>query len=312
MTEEIRERLNIPYVRLKFLICFPENSLLPKYKVSALRGGMGEMLLRSNCIRDRNCKVCPFEGACIVRSAFYTRMKRKPDFMQGDDSIGYLIECDDSRTEFYAGDHMVFYLVLFGNNLVYFAQYLQAFYQLGNAGVGRYHSRFFIQSVENQFGHSLLEHDNIRMDYYTPELLSAYVIRREKMFSAENHQVGLRFITPFTVKYQGKYIHTFIVEAIIQSCLRKVMMLDYFTDQYLDMPELCGYPSINIQKCFESKIPRYSSTHGEKVMLHGIKGEFYFESFPREILPYLIAGERIHIGKNTSFDFGRYQLFPIY
>ena len=51
------EALQIRYVKLHFTILFPEASSLPVNKVSALRGGMGEMLLRANCVRDRQCEI---------------------------------------------------------------------------------------------------------------------------------------------------------------------------------------------------------------------------------------------------------------
>ena len=41
-------------------------------------------------------------------------------------------------------------------------------------------------------------------------------------------------------------------------------------------------------------------------MLRGIQGSFRFEELPGEYLSYLLAGELLHIGKNTSFGFGRY------
>ena len=107
MEYAVEERFQIPYIRLKFILVLSEDSILPKEKVSALRGGMGEMLLRQNCIGMRDCKNCSFEEACIVRSTVYTRMKRKPAFMQGDDSIGYLLECENARTDFKAGEEKI-------------------------------------------------------------------------------------------------------------------------------------------------------------------------------------------------------------
>ena len=86
--DEIKERLNILYIKLKFCLVFPEGAVLPRQKVSALRGGMGEMLLRQNCVSDRNCGACRFEEACIVRSTMYTRMKRKPPFVTGTTASG--------------------------------------------------------------------------------------------------------------------------------------------------------------------------------------------------------------------------------
>lgn len=42
--------------------------------------------------------------------------------------------------------------------------------------------------------------------------------------------------------------------------------------------------------------------------LRGIQGKAVFGSMPDECLDYLIAGELIHIGRNTSFGFGKYVL----
>ena len=42
--------------------------------------------------------------------------------------------------------------------------------------------------------------------------------------------------------------------------------------------------------------------------LKGIKGKIEVEEIGEEILPLYLAGELIHIGKNTSFGFGRYTL----
>ena len=63
----LRQALQIRYVKLHFQIRFVEMTRLPVNKVSAIRGGIGEMLLRANCIRDRNCAECDFEQECIVR-----------------------------------------------------------------------------------------------------------------------------------------------------------------------------------------------------------------------------------------------------
>lgn len=45
MTEQIWNCLQVRYVKLHFHLRILEDTQLPKNKVSALRGGMGEMLL---------------------------------------------------------------------------------------------------------------------------------------------------------------------------------------------------------------------------------------------------------------------------
>ena len=91
--------LEIPYITLTFCLRFLKPSEVPEQKVSALRGGLGEMLLRKNCVADRNCDECRFQDSCIVWNAFYTPMRFKPAYMTGKESLGYLIEGDNQETD---------------------------------------------------------------------------------------------------------------------------------------------------------------------------------------------------------------------
>ena len=78
--------LEIPYITLTFCLRFLKISEVPEQKVSALRGGLGEMLLRKNCVADRNCDECRFQDSCIVWNAFYTPMRFKPAYMTGKEN----------------------------------------------------------------------------------------------------------------------------------------------------------------------------------------------------------------------------------
>lgn len=301
------ERLNIPYIKLKFKVIFPKKSILPKEKVSALRGGMGEMLLRQNCIGERDCPHCQFEEACIVRSTMYTRMKRKPAFMKGDDSIGYLLECENYQTVFQAGDSLFFYLILFGNNIVYFGQYLQAFYQLGVSGIGKDKAKFQIEEVSSR-GQKIFKDNIVDMGRYHIETVNDYAERRMHRLKEQGCRNMLAFHTPLCLKFHGQYLREFHSEAIFQAVFRRIMMLDYFVERYIDLPEVSDYPEINEQMTAERVVQRYSSTQDAKIRLKGIVGTACFTYIPEELLPYLIAGELLHIGKNSSFGFGRYSV----
>ncbi len=230
---DLQRRLNIPYIKLKFCLAVKEDCVLPRDKVSALRGGMGEMLLRQNCIHNRDCKTCKYKKPCIVYKILYTQMKKKPAFMQGDDSIGYLIECENYQERFRAGDDFFFYLVLFGDNIVYFGQYLQMFYQLGVEGIGKYAARYVIRDIRNIRGDSLLRENQLIMSRYRSETVYDYVMRRQKDIEKDRCK-KMVFHTPACLKYQGRYIQEFRPEAVFQALFRRIMMLDYFAEIYLD------------------------------------------------------------------------------
>ena len=68
----------------------------------------------------------------------------------------------------------------------------------------------------------------------------------------------------------------------------------------MELPELVR------QEVTMERVPRFSSTMGKKMNLKGICGTVVFDYLPEELLLALLAGEKMHIGKNTSFGFGKY------
>ena len=53
---------------------------------------------------------------------------------------------------------------------------------------------------------------------------------------------------------------------------------------------------------------RYSTRKNERMILKGIKGYALLPELSEDIWQILMIGELIHIGKNTSFGFGRYSI----
>lgn len=306
---ELEKRLNIPYSKLKFCLVVTEDAVLPRDKVSALRGGMGEMLLRQNCINNRKCETCGYKNPCIVYKILYTQMKKKPAFMQGDDSIGYLIECENYQERFREGEGFFFYLVLFGDNIVYFGQYLQMFYQLGVEGIGKDAVRYVIHDISNISGESLLRGNRLAMSAYRPETVYDHVMRRMKEIEKKGYKKKLVFHAPTCLKYQGRYLSEFQTEAVFQSLFRRIMMMDYFVEIYMDQVVMEDYPAIVSQQSEMRVVKRYSSTQDSKVKLRGMVGEVRFEDISGEYLPYVLAGELVTYREEYQLWFGRYTVY---
>lgn len=308
MKFDIKNALNVRYIKLHFTLQFSNDCLLPINKVSAIRGGIGEMLLRANCIRNRECQVCDFQNECIVQRTMYSQFEHKPDFITTGDSIGYVVECEDYREVFKEGDTLKFNLLLFGKTIVYFNQYLQALYALGQNGIGKDHAKFLILQVKNTRGQAILKDSNIYMEYYQVETLQEYVDDRMKQIRQYGYPNKMVFCTPLTQKFQGEFLKEFCMEAISKSIQRRLYMLNCFENndiQEFYYEELI-IPTIVQQSVREVKVKRYSSRQDSKMCLKGIKGEILFEKLSEELLELYLVGELIHIGKNTSFGFGRY------
>ena len=63
------ERLSLRFMKLRFTLQMLEDAHLPRYKSSAIRGGMGQMLLEGYCILDRRCGGRQKQNIKVVKEA---------------------------------------------------------------------------------------------------------------------------------------------------------------------------------------------------------------------------------------------------
>lgn len=313
--------LKIRYVKLHFSLEIMEAGNLPRNKASALRGGMGHALLMANCIRDENCRDCDFVEDCLVRRMMYPEMKIRPAFMQTQDNEGFMIECEDSSEWFDQGDILGFNLILFGSAIAYFTQYLQAFYNLGMMGFGKQHVHFHISRVTNTKGDILVNGTDVYKERYEVMYVSDYV--RHRLQSPELRDwrsrgdgcIRLKFHSPLTLKYQGQMQNAFSSEAIMAAVERRIFILNCFegrkeNEDYMRPDISEDIPFLQRQRPHVERVKRYSGTQNSEVIFTGIKGWCDFSNVEDTTLIMLLAGELVHIGKNTSFGFGRYRMLP--
>lgn len=302
----ISQALEIRYIDLKFTLIIQQDCMLPRYKTSALRGGMGQMLLKQNCIRDEQCESCDFAEECLVRRMMYSKYEIQPKFATRGDSIGYVIECENMKERFRSGEKLNFHLLLYGKTIAYFSQFLQAFYMLGQYGLGKEYARYEIVKVENENGETVVDKGNVYLSKLGISTVSEYVrMRRQQMLGGK--LCTMHFLTPTTLKYQGEFLQQFHEEAILRSVFRRIYSFDCFEGNSVPLLEIDEkLPGIVKQEVHFVSMPRYSSTMQGKMSLKGIKGDVVFEDLSENFLMMLLAGEKLHIGKNTSFGFGKY------
>ena len=304
---------DIRYVKLHFTVEFTEDTTMPIYKASALRGGMGEMLLRANCIRNRDCETCDFESECLVGRIMYSKMEIRPAFMSAGDSVGYVFECEDYHEHFSVGDQMEFSLILFGKTICYFSHILNALYALGMNGLGKEKSRFVIVSVTNTRKQPILYESDVDMSRYEISSVTDYIEYRKKQIRKNGIKNILKFKSPVSIKYRQEELKEFNIDAIIEAACRRIYILDCFegiesnivTREYLDALMI---PEVLNEEHRPVSVKRYSNHQKSAMYLKGIEGELVLESIPADLIDIFLAGELMHIGKNTSFGFGRYRL----
>ena len=269
------------------------------------------MLLRKHCLSDRDCEKCRFKNSCIVPNIYYHRFRIRPDFAQGKESEGYIFDCSDLREHFKAGDQLEFSLTLFGDVIVYFSTIMDAVYMLGQIGVGEEKVHYDVVSIRNTNGEVIMKDDQVYLDRAAPLLLEDYVNRRLGEIGDVGNDVRIRLktLSPCSIKSKGDLRYEFDPDALANSSYRRVYVLNCFEGNEIDQHYGKDLPlEILDQETRKVTVPRFSSTHRKKLYLTGFVGEAEMK-VKAEFLPYLIAGEILHIGKNTSMGFGKYFLY---
>lgn len=304
--------MEMRFAKLMFTLCFPEGGQVPERKESALRGGLGNMLLAQNCVRDRDCPSCSFREDCLAQRIMYAPYRIRPSYVTRE-SMGFMLFCPDRRTRLLPGDEVRFSLTLFGPPIAYFAPLLHALYAFGKKGLGVREARFFISKIENRAGEAILDGEVIRMDRYRVETAADYAREREEDFPEDPARVRLHFLSPLSVKYQSQFINRFdrdTAAGVVNAICRKVHMLMLF--EGVSAAEPVFAPDVDYiylgGHTVREQSERYSSTAGGKTPLRGISGWMELEVKNRELMRVLAAGELASPGKNTRFGFGVYRM----
>lgn len=294
------------FTKVRFTLEMIESCRMTGDKESALRGGIGEMLLRQYCIRDRMCEHCSFETACIVQNFMYAKYRIKPEFHTKGESIGFVIEADRGKRNYVSGETMSFSITLFGDTIVYINPIIQAIHMLGQVGIGTENARFQIKEIRNRRGQQILENGNFYYERYLVETLADYVKERKEELRTPKQ---LLFIRPLTIKYRSEFLTEFHMQAILNSVSRRLYMLACYEGN--EAEELRFYEEIPVilsQQVEHQQVTRYSNRKQQKITMKGISGAIEVDGIREEILEFLLAGELTYIGKNTKFGFGKYRV----
>lgn len=234
----------------------------------------------------------------------YAKYKIKPDFVT-EESMGFVLDCTDTREQYEKGDELTFDITLFGETIAYFTPIVYAVTAFGNAGIGNEKVPFAIASIENRKGEKILENGNIYMKYVRMETLHSYIKDRKQN---NTFQGRIQFLSPVTIKYKKEFIQKLLPEAILENVNRRIFMVNCFEGYEMKLEKL-DFSNIQVQneKSHLATVKRYSNAKQDKMLLHGLIGEVQIKGLDEQMEQMLLAGEILHIGKNTRFGFGKYK-----
>ncbi|WP_287007311.1 CRISPR system precrRNA processing endoribonuclease RAMP protein Cas6 [Candidatus Aquicultor secundus] len=299
-----------------------EPMILPKFKGSMLRGGFGHVFRRICCAsREATCDSCLLRQSCPYVYVFETMPPVGSGFMAMQQKVPhpYVFEPPlDDRTEYGAGEELIFHLILIGRGIEYLPYFIFAIRELGEVGIATRRHKFELSSI-----HALdcLTGDE-RLIYSLSDNLvraeSAIVVGSDITSAAKKlnpEHLTLRFLTPTRIKYQGSYCFNDVIPiALVQNLTVRINALSYFhcggiwDDNLKSLRETALGVHAEESSFKKRDVLRYSNRQRQRDSLSGIVGEVTYKGDLKPLLPILLLGQFVHVGSDAVFGCGKYEL----
>lgn len=296
-----------------------EKAILPPYKGSALRGALGSALKGLVCIRrDGLCGKCTLNGLCAYAFLFEGNPACKKEDKEQAGLGGpqpFVLEPPLEEKEIYEpGEKVISHLVLIGKAGDYFPYIVTAVERMAKKGLGKGKAAFSLVRITDCFAGEIVYERELG------ELNQPLVPKRWEEIEKEGDRFKGRkdcclvLETPLRVKRQGELTAALDFEMFIRALLRRVAYLKeyfHFSGKDMNYGELIAKAG-NVEKVRQSLVwkdwQRYSNRQGMRMKLGGLVGEIEFAGELDDFWPLLLWGKEMHIGKNTTFGLGKYDI----
>jgi CRISPR-associated endoribonuclease Cas6 len=306
--------MKIPYQKYTFTLEAVEPLYLPYYKGSTFRGGFGNVFKRIACpLRFSECKDCILKEKCVYVYIFETIPNEKAQILNMNkyEKIPhpFIIEPpENSQNLIPAGETITFNLILIGKAIDYIPYFIYVFEELGKIGIGKGRGKYKLQNVQ------VKEYTVYKKGILKKTPYQILEIPLQFKPSYKEDKVKIKIHTPVRIKYQRQFTSKLDFHIIIRNLLRRLTLLSFFhcsENPALQYKEIIAHAE-NI-RTFSSNLrwydwERYSTRQETRMKLGGVVGEITYEGDITAFMPYLKAGEILHIGKGTSFGLGKYQI----
>jgi len=255
---------------------------LPAYMGSALRGAMGHELLRRCCNKPSpDCSGC--SHVCVYPQ-FFSRIDRGKNPKDTLPNPYVIYHHGDGRRS----DKLRFRVTIFGKGIE--------------------HSDFIIRTIQSGCANGL----TVKR---IPFLLSSVSESECAVFvDAEEpaREVSLCFDTPLQIRTSGDGVAwSFSFDLLMRNVIRRMRMLGVAEIPAAQESELLMKAKdvaivSNSLKPFYME--RYSNRHKARFSLSGLTGTVAFSGGLSEFIPYIRAGELLHVGKACPMGLGHYNI----
>lgn len=302
----------------RFSLIVTEEIALPPYKGFAFRGVFGTVLKELACVLpEESCQRCPFRQTCTYAYLFETSPAEGVDGFRRFSNFPrpYIIRPPQGdKRLFRRYDPLEFEFILIGRASECIPQVILTFDEIGQRGIRNGQGRYIIDRV------TATDEKGVEKTIYEKGRAEdgPFPLRTIR-FGKQRAEVGavtLNFHTPLLIEERGKVQYEPPrFSLLFENLVRRIMLLqavhgtgglDFKNyEELVEKSESVRMTSSDMQW---NTMERISNRQMARIKTGGLTGSVTYSGELKEFIPFLKAGEIIHVGKSTTFGFGGYRL----
>jgi len=312
---------NFSFAAFTFHLTAREKIELPEYKGAALRGGFGHVMKKVCCLMpsQRVCENCQMPASCAYAYIFETPQPNTAAAERPIEATNlphpFVILPPLTPAEvLLPGAPLTFQLTLIGKGIDFLPYFIYAFDELGRAGIGRGRGRYQLERVtDNLGGKEIYAHatKTLTGDFVTRQF--ADLCAATQMETAET--LTLQFLTPTRILDQNKTASELPFDLLMRGLLRRGSLLAkiHCGDEWsLDYGALLAMARTQVRNVRSELRPasweRFSTRQQRRMRFDSFIGRVQYAGALAPFLPFIQLGQFIHLGKNTTFGMGKYEI----
>lgn len=290
---------------------------LPPYAGSAFRGGFGQAFRQVVCVsRFSECEGCCLLERCAYPAVFESPRPKESAVMSKANAIPhpFVLEPPLGVRHLARAERFALHLILVGRGIGYFPYLLFAIEELGRRGLGRGRGRYRVEAV---YALGLKQEEPIYSGRLRRILGPGILLSLADVGgcdSARLERLEVQFVTPTRILANGRLTGRLEFPTLFKALRRRLELLATFygngtpVRDGADLAQTAAEVRIENADLQWCDWERYSGRQQAWMKLGGVVGVVCYRGDLAPFLPYLKAGEFLHVGNGTSFGLGEMRL----
>lgn len=286
---------DIEYLPLKISLTSLKRAELPSYLGSTLRGVIGQSLFQT----DKE-----------AYDFIYVNGKKSEGKQDIVKPYGIIPpEVCSTKKIIEQGEALTFEFVLFGSAVKYAPSLVAALQNIHRFGIGAQRYPFCLSHIVNSQNQRILWWNN---EYYATGM---NVVKLPSYGVLEVTGVVVKFCTPLRIRRNGQLLTSISFQTLIRNIIRRMEAISERYGGWVDKEEaeiiylLAEKVKMTKEDLRLEHLERYSNRLKGKMDISGLLGEVHFEGDLTPFVPWLLAAQDLHIGRNTTFGMGRIMVY---